>query len=467
LFETLAECLTALEHIDDGLYLCYINCGGTADGYFGFFLKNNGNLLSINERIDEAYSGQHSHSRSGRWSDNKKYELFPYEYIFNYTEHDYQGYATKHLINDEKLAFFELGANAYLPIVVSMIMISKQYVGKDIDLNSNQIKYVDSLFSCNIKKLSDSNNQLMIVDNSSIINTHRVVDLTFDLEKVMNGSYANEFHYSNDKNYKETGTFTNSNQLFVDLWGEGFTYNSSKIYETNSILRIGNNDSNADISPEFVGTKQRMRLQGYYQIRKLLADYIRDNIHEAWVEFGKTDAVRQWYFNCIQNNMVEIEKIIAQKYIDIQNGEKVLNSNWRLSDINAIDIYFVKQKHPEGWGNHILNEEKKYCNEYYCTKTRAICNLFFTIKPKNWEHLEFLCGCEVPKTVKGWFYNGHFGDGNSILNATDLVAEVGTPFERYEANRYKEIYKENDIREFDFSFSIGYSKRGIKQILEK
>jgi hypothetical protein len=283
----------------------------------------------------------------------------------------------------------------------------------------------------------------------------------------MNGSYANEFHYSNDKNYKETGTFTNSNQLFVDLWGEGFTYNSSKIYETNSILRIGNNDSNADISPEFVGTKQRMRLQGYYQIRKLLADYIRDNIHEAWVEFGKTDAVRQWYFNCIQNNMVEIEKIIAQKYIDIQNGEKVLNSNWRLSDINAIDIYFVKQKHPEGWGNHILNEEKKYCNEYYCTKTRAICNLFFTIKPKNWEHLEFLCGCEVPKIVKGWFYNGHFGDGNSILNATDLVAEVGTPFERYEANRYKEIYKENDIREFDFSFSIGYSKRGIKQILEK
>ncbi len=468
LFETLAECLTALEHTDDGLYLCYINCGGTADGYFGFFLKNNGNLLSINERIDEAYSGQHSHSRNGRWAESKKYELFPYNYIFNYTEHDYKGYANKHLINEEKLAFFELGANVYLPIVISMIMISKQYVGKELDFNINELKYVDSLFSCNINKLSETNNQLMIVNNSIIVNNHNSVDLTFDLEKVMNGNYATEFHYGNDKYYKETGTFTNSNQLFVDLWGEGFAYDSSKIYETNSILRIGNSESTDSIPPEFVGTKQRMRLQGYYQIRKQLADYIRDKIHEEWINFGRTDAVEQWYFKCIQNNMKEIEKIIVKKYIDIQNGEKVLSDGWRSSDKNAIDIYFVEQKHPEGWGNHIFNDEKeKYSNEYYCTKTGAICSLFFTIKPKNWKQVEMLCGCEVPKIVKGWNYDGHFGEGNSILSATDLVSEVGTPFERYEINKYKELYKEDRMSEFNFSFSIGYSKRGLKQILNK
>lgn len=467
LFETLAECLTALEHTDDGLYLCYINCGSTADGYFGFFLKNNGNLLSINERIDESYSGQHSHSRNGCWSDNKKYKLFPYAYIFDYTEHDYKGYAARHLINEEKLAFFELGANVYLPIVVSMIMISKQYVGKDIDLNFIKLKYVDSLLPCNIKKLSDSNNQLMVINDSAIINTHNAVDLTFDLEKVMNGNYAEEFQYSKDKHYKETGTFTNSNQLFVDLWGEGFTYDSSKIYETNSILRIGDSDSNSNIPPEFVGTKQRMRLQGYYQIRKQLADYIRDKIHEAWVDFGKTNAVEQWYINRIQNNLEEIEKIIAKKYISIQNGEQVLRDSWRLSDKNAIDIYFIERKYPEGWGNYILNGGEKYKNEYYCTKTGAVCSLFFTFKPKNWIQLEELCGCEVPKIVKGWYYDEHRGDGNSILNATDLVTKVGTPFERYEINKYKEIYKENNINEFNFAFSIGYSKRGLKQILNK
>lgn len=81
--------------------------------------------------------------------------------------------------------------------------------------------------------------------------------------------------------------------------------------------------------------------------------------------------------------------------------------------------------------------------------------------------LEILCGCEVPKIVKGWNIDGHFGDGNSILDATDMVTKVGTTFEKYESNRYKELYDEHDAVRFDFKFSIGYSKRGLKQILKK
>lgn len=176
LFETLAECLTTLEHTDDGLYLCYINCGGTANGYFGFYLKNNGNLLSINERIDEAYSGQHSHSRNGRWSESKQYKLFPYNYIFDYTGHDYKGYATKHLIDDEKLAFFELGQQVYFPIIVAMIMINKVYVGKTLDL---KVKYVDSLLACNRAQLKSDDNKLMVIDNSGLIESHEQVNLSF------------------------------------------------------------------------------------------------------------------------------------------------------------------------------------------------------------------------------------------------------------------------------------------------
>lgn len=465
LFETLAECLTALEHTADGLYLCYINCGGTADGYFGFFLKNNGNLLSINERIDETYSGQHSHSRNGRWTDDKKYELFPYDYIFNYTEHDYKGYATKHLIDDEKLAFFELGQKVYLPIVVAMIMISKQYVGKTIDIN---IKYVNSLLSCNVEKISNSNNKLMIINNSALIESHKTIDLSFELKKVINGSYSEEFNYGNNKDYKEVGTFTNSNQMFVDLWGKDFSYNSLNIYETNSVLRITDNNSDLkNILPEFIGTKKRMRLQGYYQIRKQLADYIRGKIHDEWVIFGKTPAVKKWYLECISNNIDKVEELIVEKYLQIQNGEKSLSENWHTTDKNILDIYYVEQKYPNDWGNIILNKCKDiYKSEYFCMKTGAICSIFFTFAPKDWKQLELLCECEVPKIVKDWCADGHFGDGNSILEATDMVTQVGTPFERYEADKYEGLYNEHGIR-FDFKFSIGYSKRGFKQILNK
>lgn len=467
LFETLAECLTTLEHTKDGLYLCYINCGNTADGYFGFFLKNNGNLLSINERIDEAYSGQHSHTRNGRWSKDKQYELFPYNYIFDYIEHDYKGYTTKHLIDDKKLAFFELGRQAYFPIIIAMIMISKMYVGKTLDL---KIKYVDSLLECNITQLETTNNKLMVVDNSKLIESHKQVDLLFELDKVMKGIYAEEFDSNSssniDKNYKETGVFTNSNQLFVDLWGEGFTFNTSKIYQTKSILRIGDTETH-NIPPEYVGTEDRLRLQGYYQLRESLANYIRDKIHSEWIAFGKTEAVKSWYIQQIKKNSEKIEILLVQKYLAIQNGEKSLAIGWESNDKDMIDIYYDEEKYPKGFGMTILNKCKnKYGSEYLCPKTNAICTIFFTIAPKNWKHIELLCGCEVPKIVKGWEKCGHFGDGNSILDATDLVTQVGTPFEKYEVNRYRRIYNEN-IREYEFKISIGYSKRGINQLIKK
>lgn len=463
LFETLVECLTALEHIEDGLYLCYINCDGLAEGYFGFFLKNNGNLLSINERIDETYSGQHSHCRNGRWSEDKKYELFPYNYIFNYTEHDYKGYAAKHLIDDKKLAFFELEQKVYFPIVVAMIMISKAYVGKTLNL---KMKYVDSLLACNIAKLTEANNKLAIIDNSGLIESHKHLNLDFELDKIMKGGYTEEFSRSKDKDYRETGTFTDYNQLFIDLWGDGFTYDVSKIYETDSILRIGNSGA-TDIPPEYVGTEARIRLQGYYQVRASLADYIRDKIHDEWIAYGKTDAVEDWYKQQITNNTENIEKLIVEQYLKIQNGEKTLNSGCHTGDSNILDIYFVEQKHPDGWGYTMLNECKdRYSSEYLCPKTNAVCSMFFTIAPKDWKQLELICGCEVPKIVKGWKADGHFGVGNSILSVTDLISEVGTPFERYEVNRYKKLYNEN-ISEYNFKIAIGFSKRGIKQLIKK
>lgn len=467
LFETLAECLIALEHTDDGLYLCYINCGSTADGYFGFFLKNNGNLLSINERIDEAYSGQHSHSRNGRWAESKQYELFPYNYIFDYTEHDYKGYASKHLIDDEKLAFFELGHRVYFPIIVAMIMINKVYVGKTLDL---KVKYVDSLLACNREQLESSDNKLMVIENSRLIESHENINLSFDLDKVMTGDYAKEFDSSSrvatGKDYRETGTFTNSNQFFVDMWGEGFTFDTSKIYKTKSVLRIGNANSEG-IPPEYVGTEDRLRLQGYYQLRESLANYIRDKMHDEWIAFGKTEAVEAWYIQQIKKNSEKIEKLLVEKYLAIQNGEKSLGVGCRSADKDVIDIYYTTKRYPEGFGMTILNECKsRYGSEYYCPKTGAICSMFFTIAPKDWKHLELLCGCEVPKIVKGWREAGHFGDGNSILSATDLVTQVGTPFERYEVNRYERIYNES-IYEYEFKVAIGYSKRGFKQILNK
>lgn len=463
LFETLADCLLSLENTDDGLYLCYINCNGTADGYFGFFLKSNGNLLSINERVDEAYIGQHDNCRNARWTNEKQYKLFPYNYIFNFKDRDYMGYAKNHLIDNEKLAFFELGHNVYLPIVIAMLMINNQYANTTID---SEVIYLNSLLPTNIKTIENTDKDLAIIRNSDIVKNHESIDLSFDKKSLLKGCYSKEFNYKDNtnKDYKEKGVFDNSNQLFVDLWGEGFEYNLYTTYKTSNIKRIDNN--NKTISPEFVGSKDRIRMQGYYEIRKQLANYIRDKIYNEWVAIGKTKAIKEWYIKSLTNKKSNIEKLVLDKYLKIKDKEKMLNPNCETINRDELDIFYEERKYPSGFVI-ILNSAKstnKY--EYICPKTGATCNTFFTFKPKNWIHLELLVGSEVPKVVKGWLRDGHFGVGNSILDATDLVTKVGTPFEKYEVGEYEKKYKEYDTY-FDFSFTVGFSKRGLNLLVKE
>lgn len=99
-FETLAQCLLALEKAKDGIYVCFINAGCSADCYFSFFIVSHGNILSINDRVDEAYIGQHQGLRNGRWTEKKADGLFPYDYIFKYSKYDYKGYASEYHIDE-------------------------------------------------------------------------------------------------------------------------------------------------------------------------------------------------------------------------------------------------------------------------------------------------------------------------------------------------------------------------------
>lgn len=482
-FNTLAQCLTTLENSEDGLYLCYININNSADSYFGFYLKSNGNVISINERINEAYQGSHSNSRNNSWAENKKYNLFPYEYMISYSEHDYKGYATKHMINEEKLNFFNLGEKAYTPIIVAMLMINQKYCNKKID---GKLKYVDSLLEVNVNKLlkNDNKNQIIEIKNSLITTNHKSLDLSFDDDAVLSGYYSDAF--TNNSNYLENGCFGNENQLFVDLWGQGFKH-SNDIYESNSLLRLSNSDG--EVTSEFVGTKKRFELQGYYKLRQELATYIRQQIYEEWVSIGKTKEIKKWYFNLIEKNKDKIEKLIIERYIKILSGDKE-HKQWDQVSVNCrhiydesytspkIEIAMVNETFPrDAIDMKCLSKPYKIDNslnearyEYYydyrehlCDITGTKCTMYFVIKPQDWKAIEFLVGENVPKIVNGWLLTGHRRIGNHILDVTDEVTSVGTPFEKYEDD--SELY--NKESHFNFCFSIGYSKRGFNQILKK
>lgn len=488
-FNSLAECLVALEGARDGMYLCYIRMNDTADGYFGYYLKSNGNIVSINERVNEAYAGQHKNSRNGRWSEDKQYNLFPYNFIFSFGDYDYKGYSSKHIIDDEKLSFFNLGPDAYFPILLAMAMLSQKYTGKTLDA---PIKYVDSLLPININRLSSAETALIIPEHSLVATGHKSLTIQFNDEGVLTGEYQKKFNWQNneDAHYTETGSYTESGQEFVDMYGQGFHYDADKLLVANPHIRqiVSKNADKQELNAEFVGTQRRMEMEAYRNIREQLAEYIRDRMYEEYTAFGGAKGVRDWWNNTIQEQMTHIKKICVDKLLALYAGTTPnVGDGWTSGEpeMLAAVSYERDTKWPKGYGNTILNDRvldtkwsygdrKAYKYECLDMENGNICTQFFIFKPRNHEEIEAMLGAEVPKIIKGWQLDGHFGVGNSILHSTDKVSEVGTPFEsrEYQRNkRYsppeKDRYHDDSDPRMNFAFAIGFSKRTLNRMLKE
>lgn len=454
IFPSLSRCILELSNAADGIYLVYINVSGSADSYFAFIIKNNGNLFSVNERIDESYRGQHQHARNGRWTEDKRDDIFPYEYIFNYAKHDYKGYATTYEINENQLSFFELSEDVYIPLLLSMLFITRKYNGKFLE---GEIAYLDSLLPINVQNITEDSNELMVIEQNDIVVAHQNVNLNFSLDSVLNGTSAKEFE-GMQSIYMDC---KDSAQEMVDLWGEGFKIPENII--SNSELLLTTSD---EYITELVGNEKHLRAGVYYQIRSCLAEYMRDRIFEAFVEFGELKAVEKWFEDSIKENLEHIEDIIADKYRRVEKGDfGTDNRNQYDEDGTALWQYsFVNGDYPDGYFiDCIPNEETDNRYNYYDMRTGAKCNCWVVFRPNCAEGIEKLLGVEVPKIIKGYREAGHHASANSLLNMTDPVCEVGTPFETRESRSERYDYRHRSY--YKFNFAIGYAKRGFKKML--
>lgn len=190
-FPTLSACLLTLEQSADGIYLCYVDNSGTVDGYFGFYIKSNGTILSISERIDEAYPTEHQFSRNGRWTEAKADALFPYGYIFQFSNYDYKGYASLQQIDETQLDFFKLPAGGYLPLILAMVLLVGKYQGQDF-ADYPQL-YVDSLLTINQKELPEETRALIPINGSELISVNRSFQMALTLENLMDSSFVKRF----------------------------------------------------------------------------------------------------------------------------------------------------------------------------------------------------------------------------------------------------------------------------------
>ena len=518
-YNRLSECLADLEKSPDGMYLCYISEFGTVSGYFGFFMKSNGTILSINERKDEAFPGQHAGGRNVREVvRSKQTGLFPYEIIEPSGEKDYLGYSKGLDIDEEKLDLFALGAESYMPIILAIVLLSNKYAGADI--SGIPLKLIDTLLLANTKNTIHGAQSLVPVSGTSIatINAEYHNDLT--TETVISGALHERFSGRGKSpeaiHNGETGEFStkehddfygdNDAELFIKLYGEGFELDTTKLLVNNPHLRQLGAPTEHDMKfakpnetdyhagkilpdPEYIGTAGRMDLLAYKQAREQLAEYIKDRIFEEYVRFGSGNHVNDWYMAEILKQRDKIFDLCKKRW-NAEQAEDKLDPTDILSRFKIIKGT-GNGRYADDWGGYYsaikpfnATTGGNYNPVYLCPITGNKASIFFGFTPYTYHDLEAIVGeGNLPKILIGWRKNGHSGYGNSLLWITDAVTEVGTPFEDREVMwnpRYKNLKRDNSYRfygdcteevlkplEATFTFIIGFSKRGLQRLVEE
>ena len=439
IFNTLAECLLFLETLDDMVYLCYINQNNTLNGYFGVFIKSNGNIFSVNERIREHFIGQHDRSRNNRWGEDKAYDLFPYS-SFKFEGYDYLGYASKHIVDKDTLNFYDIEPDEKNNLIVLFIFITLMFF--NTTLEDKEIVYSNYFIKNNIQNYFDiKGTELIPYKNSSIMNTTKNLVLDINANDIKNGTKHDKYKFSNLK------------QIFIDLYASDYQIDISKLLIDNSILRLKDSNNKKDAPyAEFVTTKDGLEEELYYEGRKQLADYIKKEMDEELKRFsleytGEPDdrnCGEKWYRQVAIRNKERVVKFLVQGYVNTLKGEK--DNRFTIND----DF---------GWGSVVLNDKHSYRSPYYWDDTNGKpCNIYISFKPDDYLDIEELIGEEVPKILKG--FCNHWGyNGNSILDTVDYVSELQTPFEArgsFTIDPYRE----------DFKIAIGFSKSGLKKYIK-
>lgn len=451
---SLAEMLLRLEKSNDGIYVGYVSIPGTLDGWFGFFCKSNGNLFSYNERIDEAYVGQHNNLRNGRYVEGRKaFELFPYELCKFSDECDYKGYSTEIEIGENRNLFDMKDFSILIRTILSMAIISRKHAGRVLE---GKEVVVDSLLPSNLAMLDghfEDMKAIVKLDGSQLVKVESSFKKPqFEEEKVLAGFYDEEFRYDNKHPKAETGWFHGVNQEIVDAYGEGFKIDNEKVLVTNSSRRLLG-DGNTE--QEFIGSPERFRLRAYMEVKQQLANYVRKNLNEDFDKFGGIEKLKEWYTARLAERMDKILSYCSDVYAQWSIDKNKTCMEYGVADIQTPEGgNFETIAHPRSVNISekiffaSIHLSKFEDGKYICPILHHTASLHFLFSFNTWKQVEEFLDCDLPKFCVGWRKNSLY-NGNYLLNVTDPVGNIVHPLHNH----------------FDFSFSISLSKRAIAKKL--
>jgi hypothetical protein len=446
LFPTLGECMLSVNSWEDGIYLCYIENGGTCDGFFAFMIRSSGNLFSVSDRIQESYIGEHLNRRNGRYLDEKGYELFPYS-IFDGHDFDSKGYARRYSLNTKRLDFSRLEGDGGTRLVFAMLFISCLYSGKNTQ--GKEITFTNSLFPGG--KSGDCR-ELALAGNRGISERYSSLRIVLDESEILHG------HLIEDTNTALTGV--PASDFFISLWSGGFRPQKDYLREI------------AGVSPEaseYICTLDQMRLSAWCAARKDLKNYICGRMAAAFKADGFGARTVGWFR----------QKVLAEK---TRVMEKLR--------VGAPYFYTQEKFNHEvaSWENfrgHLrgMSSSKDFA-PFNCgdkDESGLRCSVFFKFYPKSDSDIADLLGMSresLPVLIKGYTRDAYRTCNNSILNASDPCQEISSAFTEFcreacQLGKTAGFYASAEQRhavfynyDSPFDFYIGFTKRGYRAVAQ-
>lgn len=471
IYDTLAECLLSIEKSRDMVYLCYIREYQSSAGYFAFIFKKGDNIISVNDRVDESYIGQHQNSRNGSWQESKQFNLFPYSKIIEETRgSDYKGYPVEYVVSKSNFPIRDLGPEWYIRIVLALVLLNNKF--STLDISQLPLVYTNSLMVNSVLLTSGDENSTDMIDvsNSLVAEHHSDIHIHFSDDDIVSGRLSSKFNQSKESK-KRIGNYTNRNQDLVDLYGAGFHVDESSFVRYARYIELPSEskylgNTNRVVS-EYIGTEYDMEAQAYRDARNQLACYIKNQMKAELESFGGRDAVISWYSNLIsQKKDILIRKAVKfYKEIIIDKCRSNYDySPFSMSCSKNIQVSVRFETQPSYGYTVMLNDDAikdSYGSyKYLCPITGNAANVWIWISPQTSENIKDLFEeATLPKIIEGWVLNDSINgyNGNSILENVDPVGEMKHILTYHNSPGYTD-----DCR---FYLCIGLSKRGINKIL--
>ena len=460
-FNTLAECILNLSYNSDGMYLCYISLDGAPDGYFTYIYKCGSALISINDRVNESYRGQHNKSRNNRWMEYKGYNIFPYKLIEYGDERDYKGYATSMKLSDDaSLSLSDQGIDAS-KIILTMIIL-QNFIENKMDFDEYELSYSDVLLNANRNELFDSHAaELMVVKNNEVVDYHATVDFKISKDDVILGLDESDPIVSNNK-YSD---FKHSKDVSEDVKDLCPDFK----FDPHELLIIRENSSK-----EFIGTYSKMREQAYMDARNEFAAYCRKQIASKYLEVGGMKFFNNWFNVALRVHVNDVKNAAVRKYTSgTRNGfdycSQVIDPDFMYSiRVDFDDTYL-------GPTSNIYLCNRVYKGngyKYICPITGNVANVWFKFRIRSANDLKELLGTDecIPELLRS-FRSDRDYHTNNLLSSHDELAVVGSPIEDYmwnsdEMKEVREKLGESDHMNHRLECCIGFSKRGLNKLIK-